>query len=119
MKKGIHWDSVVEIFRAMADPSRLKVLIFVLETPGNVTEIVKGLGMKQSLVSHHLGILRECGLVRAQRKGPFVLYEVCGAEVRRLLDLANSLVIERGRGCFETEGPGFMNLNDRKGGKNE
>lgn len=98
MEPEIPWESVISIFRALGDPSRFKVLMLVLEAPRNVTEIVHALGMKQSLVSHHLGVLRECGLLKAQRKGPFVLYQVSKVEeMRDLLEVAYSIVSKGGQ----------------------
>jgi ArsR family transcriptional regulator len=48
--------------------------------------------MKQSLVSHHLRVLKESGLVQAERKGPFVLYSIAKPEVHDLIALGAKIV---------------------------
>lgn len=62
----------------LADPTRLAVLEFLLKHPGTVKEINKGIPVAQNLLSHHLKVLREAGLVHAQRKGKAVQYELAG-----------------------------------------
>lgn len=85
-------ERVAEVFRIMGDASRFKVLSYLFSGPHNVSEIVRGLGMKQSLVSHHLRVLKQCGLVKAQRDGAFVEYSVDRVEVYKLVALATDIV---------------------------
>lgn len=83
--------SLADLFRAMGDLSRLKVLLCLMEGPRNVSEIVRFLEMKQSLVSHHLKILRQCGLVMARRNGPFVSYCLANDRIAALVELARDI----------------------------
>lgn len=83
--------SLAALFRAMGDLSRLKVLLYVMEGPRNVSEIVRFVQMKQSLVSHHLKILRQCGLVMARRNGPFVSYCLANERIAALVELARDI----------------------------
>ncbi|MGQ9655991.1 MAG: ArsR/SmtB family transcription factor [Thermodesulfobacteriota bacterium] len=83
--------SLAALFRAMGDLSRLKVLLYIMEGPRNVSEIVRFLEMKQSLVSHHLKILRQCGLVMARRNGPFVSYCLANERIAALVKLARDI----------------------------
>jgi ArsR family transcriptional regulator len=61
---------------AVADPTRLSVLRVLLRGPRHVNEINADLGLPLNLLSHHLRILREAGLVEAQRDGKAVTYTV-------------------------------------------
>jgi DNA-binding transcriptional ArsR family regulator len=63
-------------FNAVAEPKRRQVLeaIGVRELP--VNEIVKKLGWPQPMVSKHLGVLKQVGLVRERREGRQRLYRV-------------------------------------------
>jgi DNA-binding transcriptional ArsR family regulator len=63
---------MLDTYSAVADPSRRKILDRLLRSDASVTELVNDLGFSQPLVSKHLRILRECGLVHfrvdAQRR---------------------------------------------------
>lgn len=83
--------SLAALFRAMGDLSRLKILLYVMEGPRNVSEIVRFVQMKQSLVFHHLKILRQCGLVTARRNGPFVSYCLANERIAALVELARDI----------------------------
>ena len=73
------------MFRALGERSRLCILGELLDEPRHVGELVRRTGLRQSLVSHHLRVLREAGLVVARRRGPFVFYELAGEAVRAML----------------------------------
>jgi DNA-binding transcriptional ArsR family regulator len=67
---------IAERLKALADPTRLKIL-HVLEEGGRcVSEIVEAVGGSQANVSKHLAILRRAGLVDCQRRGLNVDYRV-------------------------------------------
>lgn len=67
------WASV---FRALADPTRLGILalLAVQQGPLCVCDIVERFPRGQPTISHHLKVLRDAGLVRAQRDGVWVYY---------------------------------------------
>lgn len=60
--------------KAIADPSRFTILKLLLEGPKYVWELNAELPLEQSLLSHHLKILRQEGLVESQREGKALLY---------------------------------------------
>ncbi|NOZ78541.1 MAG: winged helix-turn-helix transcriptional regulator [Acidobacteria bacterium] len=78
-------ERLVPVFRALGDASRLRILVELLDEPRHVGALVRRSGLRQSLVSHHLKVLREAGLVAARRRGPFVYYELSGNAVRAML----------------------------------
>lgn len=63
-----------EMLKVIADETRLAVLRSLLEGPKRVAEINQPLGVEQTLLSHHLRVLREAGLVVAEREGKGVRY---------------------------------------------
>ncbi len=64
-----------EILRALTHPLRLEILNFIdNNTSVNVKRIYKELGLKQSITSQHLQILRHAGLVITKRDGKFINY---------------------------------------------
>lgn len=82
-----------KLFRGLADPSRLGVLEALRDGPLPVGEVVNRTGLSQPNVSMHLACLAECGLVRWQRRGKFVDYEIADKRVARLLDQAEDLLL--------------------------
>jgi SAM-dependent methyltransferase len=69
-------DGLQKLFKTLADPTRIRILGILAEAELAVHELMAVLGMTQSRVSRHLGILREAGLVRDRRDGTFVLYRL-------------------------------------------
>ena len=63
-------------FRALGDPTRLRILRLLAEAPLNVSELVSLVGVAQPSVSHHLGTLRRLGLVREERQSAFTYYSL-------------------------------------------
>lgn len=62
--------------KVLSDPTRLKVLELLMLGPKHVGEMCEHLSIEQSLLSHHLKVLREAGMVHASRDGKAVLYRV-------------------------------------------
>jgi DNA-binding transcriptional ArsR family regulator len=60
--------------KTLADPNRFAILRQLLDGPKYVWELNAELAVEQSLLSHHLKILRQEGLVESQRHGKAVLY---------------------------------------------
>ncbi|HLG29558.1 MAG TPA: metalloregulator ArsR/SmtB family transcription factor [Candidatus Brocadiales bacterium] len=66
---------VVE-FKALADKTRLRILGILLNRGLCVCEIMDILGMTQSRISRHLGILKQAGFVEEERRGKWVIYRI-------------------------------------------
>lgn len=64
------------LLKALADASRLAIVRQLLDGPKHVGEINAMLGLEQTLLSHHLRVLREAGLVNSRRDGKAVLYSL-------------------------------------------
>ena len=77
--------------KALADPTRLSVMEALMDRPRHVSELVELLGVEQSLLSHHLKVLRDIGLLEASRDGKAVLYSLApgveGASAEKTLRL--------------------------------
>ncbi|WP_164006803.1 ArsR/SmtB family transcription factor [Pyxidicoccus trucidator] len=69
-------EELSQSFRALGDPTRLRILRLVAEAPLNVTELVSLVGVAQSSVSHHLGKLKGLGLLREERQAGFSYYSL-------------------------------------------
>jgi DNA-binding transcriptional ArsR family regulator len=100
-------DDLVELiaarFRALSEPTRIKLLDRLHEGEATVQELTEVIGSTQQNVSKHLGVLRQTGIVRRRRDGNYVHYsiadegvyalceEVCGS-LRRQLDELRDVV---------------------------
>ena len=72
------------ILKVLADETRLSVVRQLMDGPRHVGEINAGLGLEPSLLSHHLRVLRDAGLVVGRRDGKAVLYQLAqGVESQR------------------------------------
>ncbi len=64
------------LFRLLADPTRLRLLRVLAQDRFNVSELTAILGVAQSGVSRHLGLLKDAGLVTEAREGGFAYYQL-------------------------------------------
>lgn len=69
-------EQLSESFRALGDPTRLRILRLLGEAPLNVSEIVSLVGVAQSSVSHHLGKLKGLELIREERQAGYTYYSL-------------------------------------------
>lgn len=78
--------TVERLFKVLGDESRLRILQTLEPGERSVSEILERTGLAQTLASFHLRALREAGLVRAERKGPFVFYSLADPSLANLLE---------------------------------
>lgn len=74
--------------KVLADPVRLRLLELLATSPSGevcACDLVEPLGRSQPTISHHLKVLRQAGLVRAERRGTWIWYSLCHPQVRRAL----------------------------------
>jgi ArsR family transcriptional regulator, nickel/cobalt-responsive transcriptional repressor len=82
---------IADAMFALSAPSRVQILGCLLDGPLAVGDITALLGMEQSAVSHQLRVLREAGLVIAERHGKRRVYAISGEAVHELLTAARHL----------------------------
>lgn len=63
-----------ELFRALSDPSRVRIISALVEGEMHVGAIAEAVGISESAVSHHMRGLRQMRLVRSRKKGRQVFY---------------------------------------------
>jgi DNA-binding transcriptional ArsR family regulator len=73
-------------FNAVAEPKRRQVLEVIGNSELSVNEIVKKLGWTQPMVSKHLGVLKQVGLVQERRVGRQRLYRVNAERLRPIFE---------------------------------
>jgi DNA-binding transcriptional ArsR family regulator len=74
-------ERVAERFKALADVSRLRLLLVLRAGPQSVGELQERLGLAQAAVSKHLSVLRGAGLAACQRRRNQMIYHVADRHV--------------------------------------
>jgi len=77
--------AMAESFKALADPTRLKILALLFAGERGVGEIAEHLEVSQSAVSHQLRLLRGLDIVRYRKVGREVYYALADEHVRDIL----------------------------------
>ena len=96
---------LAELFRLLAQPNRVRILTCLGMDCRPVADVIRVTGLEQTNASFHLRLLREAGLVRAERRGRFIFYCLSDA---RLLDIVSSL------SAWLREGPVCGSLGDKR-----
>jgi DNA-binding transcriptional ArsR family regulator len=88
--------TLARVGTALADPTRRRVLVALIDGPGYPAEMAEAFGTTRANLSNHLTCLRECGLVTATAEGRRVRYELAdqrlaeGLRILAALDLPGS-----------------------------
>jgi ArsR family transcriptional regulator len=85
------------LFKALGDPHRLTILATLARADDEVCvcDFTSGLPLNQPTVSHHLKILRECGLVTGERRGTWVYYRLAPSARERIGAVLHSALPEK------------------------
>ena len=75
-----------KIFKALSDPVRLDILYFLRDREKCVCEIIPHVKLIQPLVSRHLKILKDCGIVRYRKEGNRRLYSITDQQIFKIID---------------------------------
>lgn len=81
--------------KALAEPKRLLLIEALRHGPATVGDLAAELGISQSNVSQHLGVLRERGVVIAERSGSNVLYRLANRKVLKAIDILREIMAEQ------------------------
>jgi ArsR family transcriptional regulator len=84
-----------EFFKALAHPTRIRILERLRDGEGTVGELQRVLGLDQSAVSQQLAVLRRQAIVEAEKQGAMVRYRVRDETLFQLLDAARQMFNNR------------------------
>ncbi len=79
-------DKVAGTFKALADPTRVRILYLLTQKECSVGKIAELLNLSQSAVSHQLSFLKNLRLVKSRREGQFFMYSYDDEHVIQLLE---------------------------------
>ncbi len=84
MIESSYLESTALSFSALGDPIRLRILAVLVDGRLCVCELLEQIGVAPNLLSYHLRVLREAGLVEASRRGRWVDYRLAEASLDAL-----------------------------------
>lgn len=96
-----HLDAIHRVGKALADPTRSRILLALLDGTSYPADLVQVLALSKQSVSNHLACLRDCGIVVTEPEGRRVRYEIADPRLRHaLLDLLGVvLAVDDDAGC--------------------
>ena len=98
-------DVMNRLGRAMADPTRSRILMTLLDGPSYPAVLARDLNLTRSNVSNHLTCLRDCGIIVAEPEGRKTRYEIADPHLAAALDaLVNAtLAVDENARCIDPE----------------
>ncbi|MDW7659048.1 MAG: metalloregulator ArsR/SmtB family transcription factor [Bacillota bacterium] len=88
------------VLKAIADSTRLQIIVLLLRQSICVRALARKLNLSEAAISQHLKVLRDAGLVRGEKRGYFMHYDVEREQLRLLAKEIEALsMIERKR-CY-------------------
>jgi ArsR family transcriptional regulator len=81
---GLAATHLAETFKALADPTRVRIISILLHTELCVCDLAATLGMTQSAVSHQLRLMRSMRLVKSRKEGRMVYYTLDDEHIQDL-----------------------------------
>lgn len=98
-------DVMNRLGRAMADPTRSRILLSLIGRPWHPGELAQELGLTRSNVSNHLTCLRGCGIVAATPEGRSTRYEIADPHLSKaLLAMVDVvLAVDDGADCTDED----------------
>lgn len=87
------FSDVAFVAKALADENRLRILLAPTRGKKSVSRIVEELGISQPLASHHLKELKRALLVKVERSGPFIYYDLVDRSIVTILTDLHSLAV--------------------------
>jgi DNA-binding transcriptional ArsR family regulator len=82
------------VFHALSDPIRLEIVAYLRDGEKCVCEIVPHLNLIQPLVSRHLKILKDAGIVRFRKDGTKRMYSIVDTRIYKVTDALNSDLVD-------------------------
>jgi DNA-binding transcriptional ArsR family regulator len=75
-----------DVFRAIADPTRRKILDRLVAREHSVSELLEDFDITQPALSLHLRVLRDAGLVKTRKNGRLSMYSISPSPLRGVVD---------------------------------
>lgn len=88
-------NGAITIFKALANPARLRIVELLIEGERCVCEILPALHLAQPTVSLHLSALEQGGIIRSRKEGRKVYYSLIEPKVEKMISIARDMNTEQ------------------------
>jgi len=83
-----------ELCKTFADPKRLTIITELRNGERSVGDLVEAIGSPQAVVSRHLAVLRNRGIVNTRREGTSVYYSLANPRIVEACDIVHSILMD-------------------------
>ena len=84
-----------DLCQCVASAIRIEIVHVLRDGPQRVSDIVRSTGHPQAKISRHLGVLRNGGVVIAQRRAQNVVYQIANLKIVHICDLMREVLVEQ------------------------
>jgi DNA-binding transcriptional ArsR family regulator len=84
-----------DLCRALAEPTRLKLLSLLGEKPRAVRDLVEATGERQTKISQHLAIMRKLRIVRTERQGTEIHYSLADPRILEACRITREVLLQQ------------------------
>ncbi len=99
-------DDQARFLRCIGEPTRLRILKLLAGGEKRVGELMNALNKEQSLISHHLGALRECNIVVARQEAKNIYYQLADPRLAGLVRGSEAIMKELALCPTKKQAPG-------------
>jgi ArsR family transcriptional regulator len=86
---------LTEFFKVLGSPTRIRILLLLMEEDSCVSDLAEQLDMTQSAVSHQLNLLKSNKLVRRRRDGKMIFYTLVDEHVQMVVEKGMEHILQR------------------------
>ena len=83
-------EKMCSLLKVLSEPSRMKIVLTLLQGEACVYHIVEAVDGNQSAVSHQIRILKDSGAIKARREGQNILYSIADSHVEEIVEVAKT-----------------------------
>lgn len=84
-----------ELCYVLADPTRLELLAWLSEGPRPVKDLIEATGQRQAKISQHLAVMRQRGILRAERNGTEMHYSVADPRILEACHITRAVLLQQ------------------------
>lgn len=88
-------EMIVELFKCIGNPTRYKILKMLCESPLCVNKLNEEVGFTQANISQHLRLMKSAGIVKSEKNGLNICYQLANNEIMELIKVAEKIVESR------------------------
>ena len=87
-------EDLARFLRCIGEPTRLQILKCLIKGEKCVNELIREINKEQSLISHHLGSLKKCNIVKDRQEAQRIYYKIMDDRLAKLIIDCENLVGE-------------------------